>query len=355
MNCDQTSEYLPWLLNGTLGAGERRAAEEHLRSCAACRQALADTRFAWEVFDQHLPSEQLVAYAWGDPGVDREEVEHHLGSCPRCAAELELVGISRRLQGANDEDDEDDEKVPLLVPAARRRPAPARIWRSSAIAASLVGLIAATGWMESSRRLHSLEGTASQTRPPASSPRLRGGQAASQAASAEELRRSQARMADLTRRNEQLSGEVAAQREIQKRNEEQLGRLEQIAAAASPAGQQPDIMANGATASPPSLGSVQRGATLGEVAARVPVSAPYAVVTFVPTSSTESYDRYELAILDAAGRERRRLRDVHPESGGQFVLWLRKGALAPGSYTLQLYGVRAGERVPLDRYAIQVD
>ena len=345
MNCDQTSEYLPWLLNGTLDAEEQQAAEEHLRSCAACRQALADTRFAWEVFDQHLPSEQLVAYAWGDPGVDREEIERHLGSCPRCAAELELVGISRRLEGA------EDEKVPLLVPAARRRPAPARIWRSSAIAASLVGLIAATGWMESSRRLHSLADAASRRQTPVSPPALRG----ASAASAEELRRSQARMADLTRRNEQLSGEVAAQREIQKRNEEQLSRLEQIAAAAAPASQQPEILANGATASPPSLSSVQRGTAPGEVAARVPRSAPYAVVTFVPTSTPETYDRYEIAILDAAGRERRRLRDVHPESGGQFVLWLRKGALAPGSYTLQLYGVRAGERVPLDRYAIQVD
>src|SRR5580693_2827468 len=150
MTCDQTSERLPWLLNGTLDAAERQEVEEHLRSCPACRKALAETRLAWEVFDRHVASDQLVAYVWGDPTVDRAEIEQHLASCPRCAAELELVGISRQLEAA------EDQKVPLLAPAARRRPAPARLWRNSAVAACLVGLIAATGWIESSHRLRSL-------------------------------------------------------------------------------------------------------------------------------------------------------------------------------------------------------
>ena len=49
MNCDLAAELLPWLLNGTLEAGERRRLVEHLRGCSACRAALADTQVAWDL------------------------------------------------------------------------------------------------------------------------------------------------------------------------------------------------------------------------------------------------------------------------------------------------------------------
>src|SRR5688572_24470403 len=107
-NCDDATERLPWLLNGTLGDEEREAVREHLTQCASCRRALEDTRLAWETFDQHLPTEDIVALAWGE--TSNAALEEHLESCPRCTAELELARMSRSL--------EEDEKI---VPMPARR------------------------------------------------------------------------------------------------------------------------------------------------------------------------------------------------------------------------------------------
>ncbi|HVT15086.1 MAG TPA: zf-HC2 domain-containing protein [Thermoanaerobaculia bacterium] len=178
MNCDPTLERLPWLLNGTLSEGERREVLDHLAGCAGCRQALDENRLAWEVFDQHLSPAVLVVYAaadetadetasetagedGGDDGVrfDRGLVERHLATCPQCAAELELARMSRRLV--------EDENIAVL-PAQRPRQRPGRqvhapaaagwrTWRGSAVAAGLAAVVAVSGWIYASRRVHSLE------------------------------------------------------------------------------------------------------------------------------------------------------------------------------------------------------
>src|SRR5690242_2639193 len=100
MNCDDAIEFLPWLLNGSLEAGERDEVRRHLATCERCRAALTDTRDAWGIFSQHLPSEALVALAYGETpaGIDPVLAERHLASCPQCAAELELARTSRRLE-----------------------------------------------------------------------------------------------------------------------------------------------------------------------------------------------------------------------------------------------------------------
>ena len=66
MNCDDAIEFLPWLLNGSLEAGEHDEVRAHLADCERCRAALNDTREAWTVFSQHLPGEALVALAYGE-------------------------------------------------------------------------------------------------------------------------------------------------------------------------------------------------------------------------------------------------------------------------------------------------
>jgi anti-sigma factor RsiW len=153
MTCDQANELLPWLLNGTLGEEERQTLREHLAGCAKCREALAETRFAWQVFDQHLAPETLVALAYGEAppeGLDPELAGRHLASCPRCAAEMELVQTSRRLE-------EDDRVVPLARPArpaaARTSSSGSRAWRASALAAGLAGLVALGGWIRTADQL----------------------------------------------------------------------------------------------------------------------------------------------------------------------------------------------------------
>jgi len=145
MTCDQAIELLPWLLNGTLEAGERDEVRRHLETCSRCREALAETRQAFDVFDQHLPSLTLVALAHGEPPADAALAERHLASCPQCSAELELARMSRRL--------EEDGNIALFpgkpVRQTGREP---RAWRAAALAAGLAGLVATGGWLQSATR-----------------------------------------------------------------------------------------------------------------------------------------------------------------------------------------------------------
>src|SRR3954453_20110615 len=135
MNCDESIERLPWFLNGTLEGGEHDEVRRHLETCERCRTALNDTREAWAIFGQHLPSEALVALAYGEPpaGIDPDLAERHLASCPQCAAELELARTSRHL--------EDDDRI-AVFPGARTlkttggRDGGTRTWRTAALAAS---------------------------------------------------------------------------------------------------------------------------------------------------------------------------------------------------------------------------
>ncbi|HET6344407.1 MAG TPA: zf-HC2 domain-containing protein, partial [Myxococcota bacterium] len=155
MTCEQAIERLPWLLNGTLEGEELQEVQHHLETCESCRKALAETRDAWRLFNQHLPSQALVALAYGEvpEGLDAALAERHVASCPQCAAELELARMSRRLEEANN--------LALFTP----KPAPVRdtareyrTWRGAALAASLVGLIAIGGWFQSAQRVHLVPG-----------------------------------------------------------------------------------------------------------------------------------------------------------------------------------------------------
>jgi hypothetical protein len=148
MTCDQAIELLPWYLNGTLDAGEREEVRKHLTACERCRQALAETRQAWSVFAQHIPSQDLVALAWGQTpsGIDPAAAEEHLASCAACAAELEMARMSRRL--------EEDDNV-ALFPVAKPRPgagAAPRTWRAAALAAGLAAVVAMGGWVHTAQQ-----------------------------------------------------------------------------------------------------------------------------------------------------------------------------------------------------------
>lgn len=165
MNCDDAIERLPWLLNGTLEEEVRRQVLEHLEGCERCRAALGESRDAWRIYAAHIPTEDLVAHAWGEPtGTDSELLADHLAACAQCSAELEMVRTSRQL--------EEDDRVALFaprrpaappaetapaVPAAARATGSAGKWRAAALAASLAGLVAIGGWFETVGRLRSTE------------------------------------------------------------------------------------------------------------------------------------------------------------------------------------------------------
>jgi anti-sigma factor RsiW len=145
MTCDQAIERLPWLLNGTLEPAELEEVRGHLTTCTACREALAETREAWKIFGQHLPSETLVSMAYEETpeGIDSALAERHLASCPECAVELELARMSRQF--------EDDRIVPIPVRPDPDTAREHRTWRNAALAAGLAGVVAFTGWFQAAQ------------------------------------------------------------------------------------------------------------------------------------------------------------------------------------------------------------
>lgn len=145
MTCETAIELLPWLLNGTLATEEHDEVWHHLKTCESCRRSLAETRETWSVFAQHLPSQNLVELAWGE--TPSEAVEEHLASCARCAAELELARMSRRLE-------EEDNIAPF--PAPKPRPAVSPWSRRLAAAAGLAAVVAASGWIYEAQQANDL-------------------------------------------------------------------------------------------------------------------------------------------------------------------------------------------------------
>ncbi|HLN13389.1 MAG TPA: zf-HC2 domain-containing protein [bacterium] len=59
----ERAELIPWYINGTLGQEERRAVEEHLAVCAACRQDVAATRNLMRALDDQSPLPPADLYA----------------------------------------------------------------------------------------------------------------------------------------------------------------------------------------------------------------------------------------------------------------------------------------------------
>ncbi len=153
MDTQKAIELLPWYLNGTLGAEERGEVEQHLASSAECRQALEETRATARIFNARVPGETLVDHAWGDetPDFAREILAEHLEHSPRDAELFELVMQSK---GALEWSEQSEEKQSLT--SVPMRPgndnSAVQRWRITAIAASLLCLIALTGWLSSGNR-----------------------------------------------------------------------------------------------------------------------------------------------------------------------------------------------------------
>ena len=134
MDCDDAASRLPWMLNGTLDAGEAEQLRQHLEGCSRCREDLQETRQAAAVFSAHLPTSVLMDMAWDRPGagLDAGLASRHLEHCPECSEELDLARQSRRVQ-----------EVPEAMPRPRRVG-----WSSwAALPASLAaGLVVGVWW-----------------------------------------------------------------------------------------------------------------------------------------------------------------------------------------------------------------
>lgn len=338
-NCDDVRGTLPWLLNGTLGDEERQRVLRHLTGCASCRQDLADTRLAAEIFDQHPPAEAILALAWDETpsGLDPGLLEEHLAACPRCAAELELARMSRRLE-------QDEQIVPLVRRTAPPAPAAGtgwRGWRASALAAGLAGVVAFAGWLHTAGRVDTLEETlATRPGPQAPAPPMASGSATSQQLAAE--------IEERGRRIEQLEAKLNA---AQQQTEELNGKVEQLAQVrpAAPASAAPQINVWARDLSPSA--DVVRGGAAG------PMEIPgqtYATL-LLNADHPETHREHVVEIEDSTGKvvwnANGLARDPATDAYG---LTLPPGSLRPGGYTIRVYGLADGRREPAESYPIRV-
>ncbi len=326
MNCDEAIEFLPWLLNGSLEAGERDEVRRHLATCESCRAALNDTREAWTIFSQHLPSEALVALAYGETPADIDPAlaERHLASCPECAAELELARTSRRL--------ENEKITPFPGPRPRQETArEPRSWRAAAMAAGLAGLVAASGWIYEFQQVTDLQHLAQTPAPARQSP------APAPTAGPDEASRQ--KMAS-------LEGDLKKSQETQKDLQGQLERLNgQLADLASrPRGGAPEPQAIGATVTVPAPQEVVRGTEKG-----IQVPGNRAVDLTLQTNAEDKGSR-RVEILDVGGRKVWS-KDALPQIDAEYRITLPADFLKPGRYTIQLY-TPAGSKA--EAYTIQV-
>ena len=76
-SCEHCAELLPWLLNGTLEAGDEAAVREHLATCAECRAEEGRARAALAVAGAHPPAAALVALSRGGVRADRDRGAAH--------------------------------------------------------------------------------------------------------------------------------------------------------------------------------------------------------------------------------------------------------------------------------------
>lgn len=342
-HCDEARGTLPWLLNGTLSDEERRRVLQHLATCETCRKDLADTRMAAEIFDQHPPAEAILDLAWDETpgGVDPALLEEHLAACPRCAAELELARMSRRLE-------EDDRIVPLTrrttpAPAPVVAPAPSRSgwrgWKSAALAAGLGGVVALGGWLQTAGRVNTLEEQlANQTAVSVPAPPAATGES-------KQVQQLAAEVAERQRKIEQLE---TALNEVQQQATELSGQVDQLARS-RPAAPVPQINSWVETLLPGA--DVARS---NEPAAPKEVPGSSYAVLLLASAHEETHRGHDVEIVDAAGKVVWSAAGLVRDEYGNYILNLPPGALRAGGYTIRVYGPAGGQREPLESYSIRV-
>ncbi len=328
LNCDHVAELLPWYLNGTLDEGEQGEVRVHLEGCTKCRQALDETRLAWRIYDQHIPSEALVALAWGETpeGLDPDVLERHLETCPQCAAELEMVRTSRKL--------EEDDRIALFPTSARpartERSAPG--WRTAAMAAGLAGIVAASGWVWTAGRANDLEERlALAGRPPVTAPAPDPGRLSELSEMTAEVERLQRSEAELRRQQEEM--------------QEQLARI----AEARPAAPSPQINAWIGDLRPTQ--DVVRGGSA--TAEELPAGRTASLI--LGTSHKETHRGHRVEIVDSAGKVVWSADGLVPDGEtNDYGLTLPAGTLKPGAYTIRISAQEDGKRVELESYSVRV-
>ncbi len=221
-----------------------------------------------------------------------------------------------------------------------------------------MGLLAATGWIESARHSRELERRLAATPAPAvapvpapagaaaaakarplASPSTAAPPAPSGPAEAELRRRAgeaEARLSALADQNRQLQQQVAA---LGRTATELSQRSDALQASQPSPG--PRIESDLMVTDVEPAERAERGAG-APAAAAIPLSSGAATL-LLHTRHRDSYPAYEIEVRDAQGRLIGKPTRVFRAPGGQdsfeeFDITLGRGALAPGAYTLHLFG-----------------
>ncbi|HEX9669505.1 MAG TPA: zf-HC2 domain-containing protein [Thermoanaerobaculia bacterium] len=343
MTCEHATELLPWLLNGTLEPVERQEVLAHVRGCPDCRRALDEARLALAAAGAHLPAEALVAMAFGEPvppGIDAALVEEHLAACPQCAADLELARTSHALA------DEEVLLFPRTAPPAAapaRQAAPAGRWRAAALAAGLAAVLFAGGWLTNRQALdRAEEQLAGRTAPPAAVAPGGG-------------RPEDDRAAGLAAENRRLRDEAAAREAGEQAAREEAEDLrQQLARREAPAGggAAPQLNPVIADLFPPGADVVRGG---GETGTTIELPAGAGGATLIlNTGGPSAFREHAVELRDAAGKRVWSARGLLAQPEGAFHLHLPRQALAPGAYTLEVYGLDGARREKVQTYKFTV-
>jgi hypothetical protein len=342
MDCGRVAELLPWLKNGSLAGPEQELMRHHLAQCRECQRELAETSVAWEVYEQHVPTEALINLAYDRPIVatQRTLFDHHLSVCVDCADQLELVRESRRLEAR--------EEPGVVIPIASGRELwwqRTSVWRYGAIAATLLFFIAAAGWLRSWQQIRNPQTDQSAQENPLRE-RL-----SSLEAENERLRQLETQFNQSNAEVSQLRSQV---QEAQKRIQQQQDQIKAELAAVTgqrPAKDAPQI--NVLTLDIFPVGLIQRDATRGSNSIVIPSNAK--AVTLILNSQAASDSRnHSIEIVDARGRAVWKSQGLVRHSTSDYTIGIPADYLSPGSYTINIYGTAVGKRVKVESYEVDV-
>ena len=346
MNCSTVTEFLPWLLNGTLDAEERRQVEAHLAACESCREELRQTRIAGAVYGAHPPPQALVDHAAGRPpaGIPAGLLSRHLAACPTCTEEVALLRQSHVLAGAEEEAGGDPPGATVVA-----GPWSVQRWRHFALAASIAGLVAlgVSAWSVLQSRTGASDLAARLAQAEERSRVLATENERLQASEAE----SRSRVAELADRAE--AADLAAS-ELEERLEQERNRLAQLEERSGEmlVGLQVEFLDRAETVArggPEALFGGEDGRpTVARQDGTVLLSLALPAGAEVHPTRLEVVNAADVVVLDARG----------PPPGKDslaYYMVLPTRQLDPGPYTLRLWSTGNGEDQLLGTYPVQVE
>ena len=349
MECERVAELLPWLKNGTLAGPEEQLVREHFGHCHECARELAETDFAWSVYQQHVPAKALVsmAYERALPAAQRDLFDRHLAACAACAAELDLVKESRRLEAGEERRDESN-VVPFST-GTRVRGKRIPVWQYGAIAAAILLLIASGWWLRSWQQARNPAPTGI-----AQEKALRERLAALEAEN-ERLRKAETQLnQQQNKSNDEIAQLRSENKEAQARIQQQQAQTRnELAGIDSSSGREriaPQINVLAVDVYP--VGMAQRDAAA--IKNEVVIPGNVTAVTLMLHSQAAESQSYRIEILNARGRVIWRAGGLMRNATNDYTISVDAKSLAAGSYTINIYGRGAAGHSKAESYEIVV-